>query len=59
MGNRVQFSTTCDESKMLAFKNKCKEQGIPQNLVLEWLMDLFISGKVQAGFVVSPETGEK
>lgn len=43
---RKTFTTTIDDTLLPAFKEKCNEDGIAYNDVLEEFMRLYLSGQV-------------
>lgn len=44
---RKSFTSTIDEEAQKAFKEKCSEAGLPQNIVLEAFMREFASGRLE------------
>ena len=49
MGERKNWSTSMDYEVLEAFRDKCKEIGLPANLVLEMLMKAFLAGQLEIG----------
>ena len=47
---RKTFGTPLEESIIDSFKEKCKKDGLPMNIVIEMLMRFYIDDKLELTF---------